>query len=164
MVMEDSTPSLCTSPPPPPPRSPSFFKSHTLPFFKAGVKRPLQAEIEAVLRERIMVLDGGMGTMIQRHTLSEADFRGQEFKDHALPLKGNNDILSVTQPDIIYQIHKVTGRQAPVLAACHASHPCQALRAEHCPGCPGGGYTHLTQLSEQCVDLSEVKLCVYLFS
>ncbi|ELK32120.1 Methionine synthase [Myotis davidii] len=53
-----------------------------------------------------MVLDGGMGTMIQRHKLSEADFRGQEFKDHALPLKGNNDILSITQPDVIYQIHK----------------------------------------------------------
>ncbi|XP_036309301.1 methionine synthase isoform X1 [Pipistrellus kuhlii] len=72
----------------------------------AGVKRTLRDEIEAVLRERIMVLDGGMGTMIQRHTLSEEDFRGQEFKDHALPLKGNNDILSITQPEVIYQIHK----------------------------------------------------------
>lgn len=53
-----------------------------------------------------MVLDGGMGTMIQRHRLNEEDFRGQEFKDHPKPLKGNNDILSITQPDIIYQIHK----------------------------------------------------------
>ncbi|XP_077607825.1 methionine synthase [Crocuta crocuta] len=72
----------------------------------AGVKKTLQNEIEAILRERIMVLDGGMGTMIQQHKLSEEDFRGHEFKDHARPLKGNNDILSVTQPNVIYQIHK----------------------------------------------------------
>ncbi|XP_022354968.1 methionine synthase isoform X4 [Enhydra lutris kenyoni] len=72
----------------------------------AGVKKSLQDEIEAILRERIMVLDGGMGTMIQRHKLSEEDFRGHEFQDHARPLKGNNDILSITQPNVIYQIHK----------------------------------------------------------
>ncbi|XP_022408818.1 methionine synthase isoform X1 [Delphinapterus leucas] len=72
----------------------------------AGMKKTLQDEIDAILRERIMVLDGGMGTMIQRHKLSEDDFRGQEFKDHARPLKGNHDILSITQPDVIYQIHK----------------------------------------------------------
>ncbi|XP_016055362.1 PREDICTED: methionine synthase isoform X2 [Miniopterus natalensis] len=70
------------------------------------MKKTLQDEIEGILQERIMVLDGGMGTMIQRHKLSEEDFRGQEFKDHARPLKGNNDILSITQPDVIYQIHK----------------------------------------------------------
>uniref|UniRef100_A0A8C8ZXX3 Methionine synthase n=1 Tax=Prolemur simus TaxID=1328070 RepID=A0A8C8ZXX3_PROSS len=72
----------------------------------AGVKKTLRDDIEALLRKRIMVLDGGMGTMIQRHKLSEEHFQGQEFKDHARPLKGNNDILSITQPDIIYQIHK----------------------------------------------------------
>ncbi|XP_059026315.1 methionine synthase isoform X2 [Mustela lutreola] len=72
----------------------------------AGVKKSLQDEIEAILRERIMVLDGGMGTMIQRHKLSEEDFRGHEFQDHARSLKGNNDILSITQPNVIYQIHK----------------------------------------------------------
>uniref|UniRef100_A0A452DKV0 Methionine synthase n=1 Tax=Capra hircus TaxID=9925 RepID=A0A452DKV0_CAPHI len=72
----------------------------------AGMEKTLQDEIEAILRERIMVLDGGMGTMIQRHKLSEEDFRGQEFKDHARALKGNNDILSITQPNVIYQIHK----------------------------------------------------------
>lgn len=54
-----------------------------------------------------MVLDGGMGTMIQQHNLEEKDFRGDEFKEHPLPLKGNNDLLSITQPDIIYKIHKV---------------------------------------------------------
>ncbi|KAM5145176.1 methionine synthase isoform 2-T2 [Callospermophilus lateralis] len=71
-----------------------------------GMKKTLRDEIEAILRKRIMVLDGGMGTMIQRYKLSEEKFQGQEFKDHAKPLKGNNDILSITQPDIIYQIHK----------------------------------------------------------
>lgn len=72
----------------------------------AGMKKTLQDEIKAILQERIMVLDGGMGTMIQQHRLSEDDFRGQEFKDHPRPLKGNNDILSITRPDVIYQIHK----------------------------------------------------------
>ncbi|XP_029449763.1 methionine synthase isoform X2 [Rhinatrema bivittatum] len=69
-------------------------------------KSNLKDEIEQILRQRIMVLDGGMGTMIQQHTLTEGDFRGQEFKDHAKLLKGNNDILSLTRPDIVYRIHK----------------------------------------------------------
>ncbi|XP_037677746.1 methionine synthase isoform X2 [Choloepus didactylus] len=73
---------------------------------QSGMKKNLQDEIEAILQERIMVLDGGMGTMIQQYKLNEECFRGQEFKDHARPLKGNNDILSITQPDVIYQIHK----------------------------------------------------------
>uniref|UniRef100_A0A2R8ZAU2 Methionine synthase n=1 Tax=Pan paniscus TaxID=9597 RepID=A0A2R8ZAU2_PANPA len=70
------------------------------------LKKTLRDEIDAILQKRIMVLDGGMGTMIQREKLNEEHFRGQEFKDHARPLKGNNDILSITQPDVIYQIHK----------------------------------------------------------
>ena len=53
-----------------------------------------------------MVLDGAMGTMIQRHILEEADFRGERFKNHAYPLKGNNDLLSITRPDIIKDIHR----------------------------------------------------------
>lgn len=53
-----------------------------------------------------MIFDGGMGTMIQEHKLEENDFRGEEFKDHPKNLQGNNDFLSLTQPDIIYQIHK----------------------------------------------------------
>ncbi len=61
--------------------------------------------LEAALRERILVLDGAMGTMIQRHTLEEADFRGERFRDHPKPLKGNNDLLSITRPDIIKGIH-----------------------------------------------------------
>ena len=58
------------------------------------------------MHKRILVLDGAMGTMIQRHTLEESDFRGEKFKDHNLSLKGNNDLLSITQPDIIKDIHR----------------------------------------------------------
>ncbi|XP_026171111.1 methionine synthase isoform X2 [Mastacembelus armatus] len=72
----------------------------------AGCRCPLESELQAVLQQRIMVLDGGMGTMIQQYKLEEEDFRGDEFKEHKLPLKGNNDLLSITQPDIIYKIHK----------------------------------------------------------
>ena len=67
-------------------------------------------ESEAALRElltrRIALLDGAMGTMIQRHPLTEADFRGERFKDHGHDLKGNNDLLSITRPDIIKGIHR----------------------------------------------------------
>jgi 5-methyltetrahydrofolate--homocysteine methyltransferase len=63
-------------------------------------------KIQDILKERILVLDGAMGTMIQRHILTEADFRGHRFKDHAYPLKGNNDLLSITRPDIIKDIHR----------------------------------------------------------
>jgi 5-methyltetrahydrofolate--homocysteine methyltransferase len=63
-------------------------------------------KIEDILRERILILDGAMGTMIQRHTLEEEDFRGERFKDHTHLLKGNNDLLSITRPDIIKDIHR----------------------------------------------------------
>src|SRR3546814_20124458 len=62
--------------------------------------------IEDILGQRIMVLDGAMGTMIQRYTLSETDFRGERFQDHAHDVKGNNDLLSLTRPDIIGEIHR----------------------------------------------------------
>jgi 5-methyltetrahydrofolate--homocysteine methyltransferase len=62
--------------------------------------------LEKLLKERILVLDGAMGTMIQRHNLSEEDFRGEKFKDHQHDLKGNNDFLSITQPEIIKEIHR----------------------------------------------------------
>ncbi len=57
------------------------------------------------LRQRIVVLDGAMGTMIQRERLSDADFRGERFADHAIELQGNNDLLNLTRPDIIRRIH-----------------------------------------------------------
>ncbi|ACD91091.1 methionine synthase [Chlorobium limicola DSM 245] len=58
-----------------------------------------------LLEQRILVLDGAMGTMIQRHKLQEADYRGERFASHDHPLIGNNDMLVLTQPDIIYAIH-----------------------------------------------------------
>jgi len=63
-------------------------------------------DIRKALAEKILVLDGAMGTMIQRHKLEEEDFRGERFKDHESPLKGNNDLLSITRPDIIKDIHR----------------------------------------------------------
>lgn len=63
-------------------------------------------KIQDILKERILVLDGAMGTMIQRHALTEEDFRGERFKDHKYLLKGNNDLLSITRPDIIKDIHR----------------------------------------------------------
>jgi 5-methyltetrahydrofolate--homocysteine methyltransferase len=62
--------------------------------------------IQEELKKRILVLDGAMGTMIQRHSLTEDHFRGDRFKNHTVPLKGNNDLLSLTQPDIILDIHR----------------------------------------------------------
>lgn len=65
----------------------------------------MKEDIRKVLKNRILVLDGAMGTMIQRHKLDEEAFRGEQFKNHHMPLKGNNDLLSITQPNIIKEIH-----------------------------------------------------------
>jgi 5-methyltetrahydrofolate--homocysteine methyltransferase len=62
--------------------------------------------LHALLATRILVLDGAMGTMIQRHALEEADFRGDRFRDHGHDLKGNGDVLALTQPDIIGGVHR----------------------------------------------------------
>lgn len=61
--------------------------------------------LHELLNKRILILDGAMGTMIQRHVLTEEDFRDESLKNHAYPLKGNNDLLSFTRPDIIKDIH-----------------------------------------------------------
>ncbi len=63
------------------------------------------AALPALLAERIVIIDGAMGTMIQRHRLCEADFRGVRFADHARDLKGNNDLLVLTRPDVVRAIH-----------------------------------------------------------
>lgn len=63
------------------------------------------ASLREQLKQRILMLDGAMGTMIQGYELSEADFRGERFTDHPKDLKGNNDLLSITRPDIIKEIH-----------------------------------------------------------
>src|SRR5688572_20158919 len=62
--------------------------------------------IQDCLKERILIIDGAMGTMIQRHKLKEEDYRGERFKDWPSDLKGNNDLLNITQPAIIIGIHK----------------------------------------------------------
>ncbi|MFN3917582.1 MAG: methionine synthase [Flavobacteriales bacterium] len=63
-------------------------------------------EIRDLLKEKVLVIDGAMGTMIQRHKFEEADYRGERFKNWQCDLKGNNDLLVLTQPEIIKEIHK----------------------------------------------------------
>ncbi len=62
-------------------------------------------ELKSILKERILVLDGAMGTMIQKYDLEEPDFRGEQYADHPSELKGNSDLLSITRPDVISEIH-----------------------------------------------------------
>ncbi len=62
--------------------------------------------LDTLLRDRILVLDGAMGTMVQRYKLEEADFRGDRWKDHPRDLKGNNDVLVLTRPDVVGAIHR----------------------------------------------------------
>ncbi len=62
--------------------------------------------LEQISKKRILLLDGAMGTMIQKHQLSEEDFRGQRFKNSSIDLKGNNELLSLNRPEIIYDIHR----------------------------------------------------------
>lgn len=64
------------------------------------------ANIYDILKEKILVLDGAMGTMIQEYKFSESDYRGSHFKDHPCSVKGNNDLLSITQPEAIKSIHE----------------------------------------------------------
>src|SRR5258706_14414413 len=66
---------------------------------------PHAARLEALLPERILLLDGAMGTMIQRARLAEEDYRGARFRDWARELRGNNDLLSLTQPALVRDIH-----------------------------------------------------------
>jgi len=76
--------------------------------YVAGMKGPaLEAYLRSAFARRIHILDGAMGTMIQKHQLNEAQFRGERFKDHPKELKGDNDLLCFTQPEIIQQIHSV---------------------------------------------------------
>jgi 5-methyltetrahydrofolate--homocysteine methyltransferase len=65
-----------------------------------------RALLKDLISRRILLLDGAMGTMIQTHGLSEAEFRGERYRDHPVPLQGNNDILSLTRPDVIGEIHR----------------------------------------------------------
>jgi len=69
-------------------------------------RKPSYAALEAAANERILIIDGAMGTMIQRHKLDEAGYRGARFKDWQRDIKGNNDLLVLTQPKIIAEIHE----------------------------------------------------------
>jgi 5-methyltetrahydrofolate--homocysteine methyltransferase len=71
-----------------------------------SMKPDVRPTLEALLARRILVLDGAMGTMIQRHALTEADFRGERFRNHARDLRGDNDLLVLTRPDVIATIHR----------------------------------------------------------
>ncbi len=64
-------------------------------------------DLQKIIEERILVLDGAMGTMLQRHKFTEEDFRGERFKDWPVPLQGNNDLLSITQPEAIKEVHRL---------------------------------------------------------
>jgi 5-methyltetrahydrofolate--homocysteine methyltransferase len=66
----------------------------------------IMSDLKQEIQKRILVLDGAMGTMLQRYKFSEEDFRGDRFKDYPSSLKGNNDLLSLTQPDAIAEIHR----------------------------------------------------------
>lgn len=63
--------------------------------------------IKEAIKNRILVLDGAMGTMLQRNNFSEEDFRGERFKNFPHTLKGNNDLLSITQPEAVKQVHRL---------------------------------------------------------
>ena len=63
-------------------------------------------DIANILKNKIMVFDGAMGTMLQSYNLTEKDFRGERFKNHRTDLKGNNDFLCIVRPDIVAKIHK----------------------------------------------------------
>jgi len=76
-------------------------------------------ELRQLLAQRLLILDGAMGTMVQRHGLTEADYRGMRFADHAKDLKGNNDLLVLTRPDVIGGIHQAyLDAGADILETC----------------------------------------------
>lgn len=63
-------------------------------------------ELEKLAKEKVLIMDGAMGTMVQKYKLEESDFRGDKFSDSRIDLKGNNEILNITKPDIVREIHK----------------------------------------------------------
>ena len=71
-----------------------------------GKKKNIMQKLKNILQERILVLDGAMGTMLQQYNFTEEDFRGERFKDFSSSLKGNNDLLTLTQPWAIQEIHR----------------------------------------------------------
>ena len=97
-------------------------------------------ELNTALTERILVLDGAMGTSIQALGLDEADYRGDRFADHTCDLAGNNDLLSITQPDLIRQIHEdYLTAGADIIETNTFNATRIAMVASHVPGFAGPG-------------------------
>jgi 5-methyltetrahydrofolate--homocysteine methyltransferase len=84
------------------------FPAMSAPESRAAAPRPYTraAELPRLLQERILILDGAMGTMIQRYKLTEADYRGERFAEHKVDVKGNNELLLLTRPQVISEIHE----------------------------------------------------------
>src|SRR5512135_3250984 len=82
--------------------------SASTPGDRAAVPTPSATEtrLRALLARRILILDGAMGTMIQRYKLDEAAFRGDRLVDHPVDVRGNNDLLVLTRPDVVQEIHE----------------------------------------------------------
>ena len=84
---------------------PKWSKLFDRDYFVPSELNEVEQYMASTMAQRIMLLDGGMGTTIQKLKFSEEDFRGDQFKEHKQPLKGNNDLLCLTQPDAIRKIH-----------------------------------------------------------
>ncbi len=108
-----------------------------------------RAQLHALLAERVVILDGAMGTMVQQHGLGEADYRGSRFSDWPSELRGNHDLLTLTRPQVIADIHRAfLEAGADIIetntfnsnAASLADYGMQAHVAEfnECPRCPPG--------------------------
>ena len=80
----------------------------------------INSDLVSALQQRVLVLDGAMGTMIQRYQLEEFDFREGAFEDHPQSLKGNNDLLSITRPEIIKAIHRAYLQAGADIITIHA--------------------------------------------
>src|SRR5215210_1207319 len=80
-------------------------RAPAVPSHREPVASPVFERLRSLLDRRILILDGAMGTMIQRHKLTEAQFRGTRFADHPKDLRGDSDVLILTQPEIISGIH-----------------------------------------------------------
>jgi 5-methyltetrahydrofolate--homocysteine methyltransferase len=97
---------LCLWPCIEPAAAPGQVASYNLSMTASSAPYTRAAALPELLRQRIVIIDGAMGTMIQREKLQEADFRGSRFANHPQDLKGNNDLLVLTRPDVIQKIHE----------------------------------------------------------
>jgi hypothetical protein len=92
------------------------------------------AYLHSALTQRIIVIDGAMGTMIQRHKLGESDFRGERFAHHSHELRGNNDIFVLTRPDMVEEIHGAYLQAGADIIETNSFSSTRGLRAQRCGG------------------------------